>query len=372
MTEQALRPDEPTWLHNHRSTAAQALDQLDQPNHFKYGLSLIVPLFGLNIDDATPNDTHAISIDHDGTAHTGRIADMGRDHYLTLCAADEDYFTTHHVANRNTDVVIRIPEGTDAGTITLDLPYDNATIAHIIVIAEANSTATIVERSTTQPYYANTIVEAFVHDNATLRYEAIQDLNDSWHFSTKRGHVAQNAQLDWFTGTLGGTLSNVEISTELAGRGATTYNRGIFFGRGDQTFNIENNAIHTAPDTYSDMTNKGIVTDESTSIYRGLVKINEPGRNSNGYQTQDTLILSDDAEADAVPNLEINNNDVQCSHGATIGRVDDESIYYLTSRGLSEQQATREIVKGFLGDMVDNVTSDNLQHTINQRVEERL
>ncbi|MFC1649055.1 SufD family Fe-S cluster assembly protein, partial [Nanoarchaeota archaeon] len=220
--------------------------------------------------------------------------------------------------------------------------------------------------------YRSHVVEAYLEQGAKVTYESMQSLNDAWNFETRRARVGKDAKIDWFTATIGSKFSKVEVSSSLDRQGASTNNCGLFLGKDSQKFDIYNSVIHKAPNTYSDMNNRGIVMDKSKSIYRGLIRIDENSSNCNGYQTQDTLILSDEAEADAVPNLEIYNNDVKCSHGATIGQIDDEKLFYLMSRGLSRQEAIHEIVQGFLGDMADKVKSDVLKARMQQELARRL
>ena len=123
-------------------------------------------------------------------------------------------------------------------------------------------------------------------------------------------------------------------------------------------------SIHESNNTFSNILTKGILDDESNTIYRGLVKIKENASNSNGYQKEDTLILNDKAKADSIPNLEIDNNEVRCSHGASIGHLDKDKMFYLMSRGISKNECIKIMIEAFLSEVTDNVKNKILNNEI--------
>ena len=163
-----------------------------------------------------------------------------------------------------------------------------------------------------------------------------------------------------------------EVTTILQGEGSSTNNHGIFFGNKNQQFDLVANSVHNAPHTVSDIFTKGALTGNGKCLYRGLVKINQNAFGSNGYQKEDTLLLSEDAVADSIPNLEIDNNDVRCTHGASIGRIDREKMFYLQSRGLNEGTATKEYVKGFFEPLIQKIQIKNLRDNMHKMVEEMM
>ena len=158
----------------------------------------------------------------------------------------------------------------------------------------------------------------------------------------------------------------------MDGDGATTNNHGIFFGSRQQQFDLVAKSIHNAPHTVSDIFTKGVLTGSSKCLYRGLVRIESNAFGSNGYQKEDTLLLSEDAVADSIPNLEIENNDVRCTHGASIGRIDREKLFYMKSRGLNDEQATREYVKGFFEPLIQKIQIQNLRDNMHEMIAERM
>ena len=178
--------------------------------------------------------------------------------------------------------------------------------------------------------------------------------------------------MNWLDCCFGSKVTLSEVTTILDGDGATTNNHGIFFGSKQQQFDLVAKSIHNAPHTVSDIFTKGVLTDSGKCLYRGLVRINPNAPKSNGYQKEDTLLLSEDAAADSIPNLEIENNDVRCTHGASIGRIDREKLFYMKSRGLNDEQATREYVKGFFEPLIQKIQIQKLRDNMHQMIEERM
>ena len=138
---------------------------------------------------------------------------------------------------------------------------------------------------------------------------------------------------------------------ELEEEGASCTNTVVFVGRNEDNCEVSTIAIHKAPFTTSNLVSKGIVMDSAKVLSKGLVKIEENAFGSNGYEKQDVLVLSEKAQAKAIPDLEIHNHDVKCSHGSTIGKIDAEAIFYLMSRGLNKKAAEKKIVEGYFGEL---------------------
>ncbi len=170
----------------------------------------------------------------------------------------------------------------------------------------------------------------------------------------------------------GSKITSSEVTTYLDGEGSETNNHGIFFGNENQQFDLSVNSIHNAENTVSDIISKGALTDSSKCIYHGLVKISRNASGSNGYQKEDTLLLSPNATADAIPDLEIDNSDVKCSHGATIGKTDAEKMFYLRSRGFNEKEATKVYVKGFFNGLIKKMQIEKLRENMEDLIDERM
>ncbi len=352
--------------------ATERAEELETPT-FNYGLSLRLSTHDLEL---TRNNELQTKVETAGAVTATRLTDATEEetrrfnsHFLELYDATTHKLTSHHVATLDDGILVH---ANGDGTVRLEHALQNgAGSAHVIVIAESGADLRVEEATRGHGDYMSLGVEIFTGPNATVTYESLHNVN-AWQFTVKRGRIARDATLNWFTASLGDGVDKTEVSTELRGEGSSVQNYGIYHGRDEQRFDIYNQSSHEAPHTTSDMKNKGVVTDNAKGIYRGLVDIGEVAHDSQGYQTEDALILSDTAEANAVPNLEIRNNEVQCSHGATVGRVDEEQLYYMRTRGLTERQARRAIIRGFLYSMTAHVDSDELRTAIEDEVEERI
>ena len=221
--------------------------------------------------------------------------------------------------------------------------------------------------------YRSKIAEIFIGNNCNVNYGNVQLLNqNAFKFTIKKAVVGANSTLNWMDCCFGSKVTLSEATTILDGDGATTNNHGIFFGSNQQQFDLVAKSIHNAPRTVSDILTKGALTGSSKCLYRGLVRIEKNAFGSNGYQKEDTLLLSEDAAADSIPNLEIENNDVRCTHGASIGRIDREKLFYMKSRGLNDELATREYVKGFFEPLIQKIQIQKLRDNMHDMIAERM
>lgn len=197
------------------------------------------------------------------------------------------------------------------------------------------------------------VVELDVGDASRLGYLNIQDLaGDSWQLASHTARVARDATLVAAVAGLGGAYARTRADTRLLGRGASGDLLSLYFGEREQTLDFRTFQDHAAPDTTSNLLYKGAVGDSSRSIYTGLIRVRPNARGTNAFQTNRNLKLSKDAWAESVPNLEIENNDVRCSHASTVSPVDTDQVFYLESRGVPTAQAERLIVAGFFDEVL--------------------
>jgi Fe-S cluster assembly protein SufD len=191
---------------------------------------------------------------------------------------------------------------------------------------------------------------------ARVGHLVVQDLDQqAWQLAHLDASVDADATLTASAAGLGGSYARLRTDCRLVGRGATGNLRAIWFGEADQTLDFRTFQEHAAPDTTSDLIYKGAVAGRSRSVYTGLIRVDEGARGTNAQQTNRNLKLSDDAWAESVPNLEIRNNDVRCSHASAVGPVDEEQRWYVESRGVPTNIADRLIVAGFFGEVVDHL-----------------
>ena len=254
---------------------------------------------------------------------------------------------------------IRIPKNVRLG-VTLYIRHrvsgEGATVFPAVFIElEEGAEATVVEEHSSDPSLSKAFVapETFVTigAGASLRYVAVQDEGPAIsHLGEFRATLAQDAKLKALFLTAGGGVVRNGLATTLAGSGAAAELIGIVLGKGDQHVEHHIRAEHVAPDTRSDLLFKAAVGDTSRSVFTGNIQIRKSAKRSQGMQTLKNLVLSEHAKADAVPNLEIEADDVSCKHGASMGPVDPEMLFYLQTRGIPEEAAERLVVHGFVED----------------------
>jgi Fe-S cluster assembly protein SufD len=187
-----------------------------------------------------------------------------------------------------------------------------------------------------------------VAGSARVGYLGVQDLHrDAWSIAELDAEVEAQATVTLGLAGFGGDYARVRTACRLVGRGATGNLLAAYFGDGDQTLDYRTFQEHVAPDTTSSLLFKGVGADRARSVYTGLIRVGKDARGTNAFQTNRNIKLSEDAWAESVPNLEIENNDVHCSHASAVGPIDEEQRFYLESRGVPTAQAERLIVAGF-------------------------
>src|SRR5947207_9290958 len=298
----------------------------------------------------------------------------------TLVGAD-DKFTAHNAARWEHGLLVRVPKG-----VELDAPLyvkvTNATEGgalfwRLLVIAEEGSRFSLIEEyASASPElvgYSNAVAEVFVDQAARFEYVSIQNLSkETWHFATHHATVQRDAELDWVAGGFGSKKGKIRIQNDLAGPGATSRVTGAYFSDGGQHLDYDTFQEHIAPNTTSDFAFKGALRDEATAVWRGMIRVEEDAQKTNAYQENRNLMLSDDAHADSIPGLEIEANDVRCTHGATLGQVDRDQLFYLMTRGLNRSEAERLIVRGFFQDALDRVKLEPVREALAAALEARI
>ena len=195
---------------------------------------------------------------------------------------------------------------------------------------------------------------------------------NAWHFGDQRARLEKDSKLKLFSVTLGGRFSKTRIEASLVGQGAEAELKAIYFAAGQQFFDFHTLQDHQVGNTRSDLLFKGALQDTARTVYAGLIRIEKGAARSDAYQANRNLVLSDHAKATSIPMLEIDNNDVRCTHGATVGPVDPQHLFYLRSRGIPEQTAKRMIVQGFFGDVLDRIPFEHARNLIEADLESRL
>jgi Fe-S cluster assembly protein SufD len=219
----------------------------------------------------------------------------------------------------------------------------------------------------------NTVVELVVGENAHLRYVCGQDLNErSWIFGAQRAEVARDGSLDWVVVGFGGGNGRVRTETLLAGEGASGKVTGAYAPHARQHIDFDTTQEHGAPHTTSDLAFRGILSDRSQAVWRGMIKVDPGAQQTDAFQECRNLLLSKRAHADAIPGLEILANDVRCTHAAAIAQIDKEQLFYLRSRGLDTAVSTRLVIEGFMQELVERFEVGPIREALSGALERRL
>jgi len=253
-----------------------------------------------------------------------------------------------------------------------------AHVSHILVLVDEGASVTYVHESAspdetgTDAMHAG-IVEIQVLQDASLKFVELQSWGRHvWNFSHERIRVERGGNLDWIFGAIGSRLTKNFSELDLAGEGAQGRMSGFYFTDGNQHLDHDTQQNHLAPHTTSDLLFKGAVQDQSKSVYTGLIRIRENAKGSNAFQTNRNLTLSAGAWAESVPNLDIETNDVKCSHASTVGPIDEDQRFYLESRGVRPEVAERLVVLGFFDEVLEQLPAGDLTADLRRQVAAKL
>lgn len=246
-----------------------------------------------------------------------------------------------------------------------------------LVIAGEGSEFGVVEEFASPdlevPAFCNGAVEVFAAASAHVRYVALQHWGRNMHhLSTQRTVAQRDARLDSLVVNLGATVARVELHSALRGPGARSDMLGLYFAQGDQHFDHSTRQDHEVPHATSDLLYKGALDGRSRAIFRGLIKVFPKAQRTDAYQTNRNLILSRQAEATSLPNLEIEADDVRCSHAATVGQLDDDELFYIMSRGVPRHDAERLVVFGFFGEVLERLPIPTVVHELREAIERKI
>ena len=270
--------------------------------------------------------------------------------------------------------------------VKLDLPVratrwishaGSAVCTRTLIVAEPGSQVSYVEELLSEDFerrtFVSSAVEVIAKDGAQVQYVSIQRLGrGTFCQSAQRTLAHRDSTLDTLNVSLGGSVSRLDLNAQLLGPGAHSDMLGLYFGDDDQHFDHNTSQDHIAPDTGSDLLYKGALDGRSRAAFRGIIRVHPGAQRTDAYQTNRNLLLSEEARADSLPNLEIEADDVKCSHGASVGQLDSEALFYLLSRGLSRQQAERLVVLGFLGDVMARLPLGGVVEKVTRAIERKL
>ncbi len=252
-----------------------------------------------------------------------------------------------------------------------------ACFTRTLIVGEAGARLSFVEEILSPDFDEQTFflsaAEVLGGDGSAIHYASLQRMGlGAFHMALYRSLVGRDAATDSLHVTLGATTSRLDLNAELGAPGAHSHILGLYFGNEEQHFDHNTSQNHTAPYATSDLLFKGALDDASRSVFRGIIRVSPGAQRTDAYQTNRNLLLSEHASAHALPNLEIEADDVRCSHGATVGQLDEEALFYLQSRGLSRRRAERLVVRGFLQDVLQRRPPGSVTEKVTRAIEEKL
>ncbi len=345
-------------------------------------------LTGLEIDGYANGDAE-VTVDADGAddavvisladaiaSHDGLLSER-----LGSLVSIEDPFVARNDAGWRDGVLVLVPAGVRVQEpIRVEVPLDEDGVAvnwRTLVVLEEGAEAEVWEHYTSAgdgtDALLNSVVELAVGPAARLRYVSLQDVSESsWIFATQRAQVERDGSLDWTALGFGSGRGKVRMETNLAGAGSEARVTGGYAGGGSQHLDYDTTQEHAAPNTVSDLAFRGVLADRATAVWRGMIKVDRGAQQTDAFQESRNLLLSPAAHADAIPGLEIEANDVRCTHAAAVAQIDREQLFYLTSRGLGDDVARGLVVEGFLQSLVERLAEGPVREQVADALERRL
>jgi len=402
---------EPEWLATQRRQAWQAFGELDWPNRsHEEWLRTDIRMFGLQrygLDSSPPESVElpqpqlaagielggaTVSLDSSSVKSQCEarwqergvlFGDLGKlvsahpekiQPHLMRRAFDVNYdrFAALHGAWWSGGTLLYVPRG-----VVVDEPFHafsaitdgGVDLGHTLVILEEGAEATLLSETASLNPTAGGMhcggVELVVGAGANLRYVNLQDwATGVWHFSHQKAVLGQDANLQWTIAAMGSRLAKVNQHVGMVGPGANCQVNGVMFAEGRQHLSYHTLQHHEVASCHSDFLYKTALQDRARTVWRGMIKVDPQAQRTDGYQRNDNLLLSTSARADSIPGLEIEADDVRCTHGSTTGKIDEELIFYAMCRGFSRREAVRMIVTGFFQKIFDRITIDSVRQAL--------
>ena len=292
-------------------------------------------------------------------------------HLGTLVKDDEGKFSALTATFADNGIIIYVPRGVVVDTPLHSILWapgsDVVVFSRILVILEEGASLTYIHEAASPTIEDGAAVHAgicelIIGEDANLHFIETQHWgNHVWNFTHKAAELARGGHLEWVFGAVGSHLTKNFTELTLAGEGAEARMGAFYFTDNNQHLDHDTQQNHLAPNTTSDLLFKGALRDKSRSVWQGMIYVAPGAQKTDGYQANRNLILSPRARADSIPGLEILADDVRCTHGATIGQLDSEQVYYLMSRGLSELQAESLVVDGFFSPVLERIPFEPLR-----------
>ena len=305
--------------------------------------------------------------------------DLVRKHFMTTAVTPgHNKFTALHAALWDSGSLIYVPANARC-TLPLQVIVNQSSAGvggyhHTLLITETGAEVTLVDDLLgAKDGLQVGVVELIIGDSSVVRYMNLQDFDHSaWNFLTGRAVLGRDADLRWIQVSWGSRLTKAFLDLDMMDSGAHAELLGIYFPTGSQHIDHQTLQIHRAPHCFSDLLFNGALKDKARSVYMGVIQVHKHAQKTDAYQRNGNLILDSTARADSIPGLEIEADDVRCTHGATAAQVEEEYVFYLMARGLSRAQAERMIVQGFFQAVLDRVPVESAVHKLERVIERKI
>ncbi|HEX2057434.1 MAG TPA: Fe-S cluster assembly protein SufD [Actinomycetota bacterium] len=375
---------EPGWLAERRVEAYDLFEKLDMPDPKKeewrytdvrgFDFELYAPPEVVKRSLEVPRELAA-----KGVVFTDLVnadPELVRGHFFTEVPVDEHRFTALHGAFHADDVIAYVPRGVDVD-IPLEVARDVAAGAsafpHTTIVVEEGASLTFVDRfksdDALSPSMCSSVVEVTAGRGATVNYISLQQWGRGVsHFQTQRFTGYRDSTVRSLAVNLGSKFARTQVESVLKGEGSFSEMLGLYFADADQHFAQRTLQEHAGPHATSDLLYKGALKERSRSEYSGLIKVAKGAQGTDAYQANRNLVLSEEALAHSIPQLEIEANEVRCTHGATVSPVEEEHLFYLMSRGIDRVTAQKLVVFGFFGEVLDRIRLPQVREDLSDAI----
>ncbi len=312
-----------------------------------------------------------------------KFPEMVRNHFSRAVKPEDDKFGALNNTFFTAGIFLYVPKG-----LSIKVPFRNIVLvrsrgrgafSHNIIVAEESTKVTLLQEAYSKlessPHgssLCSEVTEVYLGEGAEVNFASVQNFEGEVHsFVNRRSLGGRDSRMNWTIGHIGGGITRSRMDSVLEGPGSTAEDVEIVFGAESQRFDIVTDLSHVAPHTTGHVLARGVLKDSARSIFKGMIRIGRGAKNSNSYLAEAAMILSKKARADAIPGLEIETNEVKATHSGSVSQVDEEQVFYLTSRGLSRSEAEKLIILGFLHPAVQRIPLRTVRAGIQYLIEEK-
>lgn len=379
--------DEPGWLAERRLQAFDLFEKLDLPDpkgeEWRYtdvrGFDFsrfAAPVPSSNVPKAAAELAKQGVIVVDFQTAVRDHPDLLKEHFFTEVPVDEHKFTALHGAFYSDGLLVYVPKGVEAEIPLIalrEVEGGGSIFPHTTVVVEEQASVTLVDRFASadfdEPSLCASVVEIEARAGAAVNYISLQEWGRSvHHFQTQRFTGHRDSTVRSLAVNLGSAFARTQVESVLQGQGSFSEMLGLYFADTNQHFAQRTLQSHNGPNSTSDLLYKGALKESAHVEYSGLIKVLKGAQGTDAYQANRNLVLSDDAIARSIPQLEIEANEVRCTHGATVSPVEEEHLFYLMSRGIDRVTAQKLVVFGFFGDVLDRIRLADVREGLSKAI----